>query len=298
MDRTTRTQANHDMANKDLMIISGGSRGIGHVLVQSCLGDMDVLNISRHATTVIGLSSRHSLHNLELDLQNVSGIECSLNAWFERNPGYQVKIFISNAAILNLGWLDKISPAEFNQAFQVNVQAPLTIANALFKGGRFCSAGARIAYVISSLARHEPGLSFAGAGLYSMTKAALSRMALVQSREFELRAPHIKVLRVHPGIVDTDMQQELRHDLELDPAFSVKTAGLPRYQEGDWDGRSPQKNMRTISAAFAAEFIWWAIRAPEVSSEEYDFYGTERFHAERASGPELVRHPIEELSPP
>jgi NADP-dependent 3-hydroxy acid dehydrogenase YdfG len=81
------------MADKDLMIISGGSRGIGQLLVQSCLRDMDVLNISRYSTTVMDLSSRHSLHNLELDLQNVSAIEGALNAWFERNLGYKVKLF-------------------------------------------------------------------------------------------------------------------------------------------------------------------------------------------------------------
>jgi NAD(P)-dependent dehydrogenase (short-subunit alcohol dehydrogenase family) len=271
----------HDMAGKDLTIISGGSRGIGRLLVESCLEDTDVLNIARRPAAVTA-SSRHSLHHLELDLQHVSEIERALNTWFERHAEYRIKTFISNAALLNLGWLDKISLAEFDQAFQVNVHAPLVITNNLFKAGRFSLQGARVAYIISSLARHEPALSFAGVGLYSMTKAALSRLGLIQAREFSLVAPHIKVLRIHPGIVDTDMQHELRHDRELDPTFAMKTAGLPPYQEGDWDGQAPQTRMRTISAAFSAEFILWAIRAPEVSAEEYDFYTAAKFHTDRA----------------
>lgn len=278
------------MVGKDLTIISGGSRGLGRLLVQACLEDTDVLNIARRPADAIR-SSRHSLHHLELDLQHVSEIERALGAWFERHAEYRVKTFLSNAAVLNLGWLDKISPAEFDQAFQVNVHAPLTITHSLFRAGRFSPQGARVAYIISSLARHEPALSFAGLGLYSMTKAALSKLGLVQAREFALAAPHIQVLRIHPGIVDTDMQRELRHDRELDPAFATKTAGLPPYQEGDWDERRPRENMRTISPAFSAEFILWALRTPEVSAEEYDFYAAEQFHAERRAAGRRVRSP-------
>ena len=118
--------------------------------------------------------------------------------------------------------------------------------------------------------------------MYSVTKAALARMALIQAREFELTAPFIKILRVHPGIVDTDIQRELRECPRMDPAFVAKTAGLPAYQEGEWVGRSPRDHMRTISAEFSAEFILWAARLPEVDPDEYDFYHADEFHAARA----------------
>jgi NAD(P)-dependent dehydrogenase (short-subunit alcohol dehydrogenase family) len=270
------------VAGNDLTIITGGSRGIGHHLVQSCLEDMDVLNISRQPATIDHGAARHDLHNLSLDLQDVERIAPALSTWFHQHPDYRVKLLISNAAILNLGWLDKVSPGEIRQAFDVNVLAPLAITTLVLEGRYFAQTGGRVVYVTSSLARPEPALSFAGLGLYSVTKAALSRLALIQRRELELTAPQIEVLRVHPGVVDTEIQDELRHNAALDPAFSEKTAGLPRYEEGDWDDKLPAEHMRTISSDFAAEFILWAAKRPKVSSEEYDFYKTLEFHAARS----------------
>jgi NAD(P)-dependent dehydrogenase (short-subunit alcohol dehydrogenase family) len=120
-------------------------------------------------------------------------------------------------------------------------------------------------------------------GLYSMTKAALGKLALIQRREFELTLPSVKVLRIHPGIVDTDMQTELRAARSIDPAFEVKTSLLPPYREGEWNDRSPAGNMRTISPEFAAEFIRWAAESSQVSAEEYDFYHCTQFHADRVT---------------
>ena len=63
------------MASLRLMIITGGSRGIGHFLVQMALREMDVLNISRQPAIVADDASRHQLHNLALDLEQVDLIE-------------------------------------------------------------------------------------------------------------------------------------------------------------------------------------------------------------------------------
>jgi NAD(P)-dependent dehydrogenase (short-subunit alcohol dehydrogenase family) len=267
------------MNRSSLTLITGGSRGIGLSLVQSFLQEGDVLNIARGPAKA---DSGHCLHNLHLDLQNVEQIESALGAWFEDHASYEVTTLIHNAAILNLGRLDKVSPIEVAQAFRVNVQAALAITSTIYRTGRFCPRKARVVYVVSSLGRPLAELSFAGLGLYSTTKAALSRLALIQSREFELIAPHIEILRIHPGIVDTEIQRQLRQEAGLDPAFAEKTAGLPPYQDGEWNGRSPQDNMRTISASLAADFILWAVKSPAVSSHEYDFYRAKEFHGARS----------------
>jgi NAD(P)-dependent dehydrogenase (short-subunit alcohol dehydrogenase family) len=273
------------MADRNLAIITGGSRGIGHVLVQSLLEDMDVLNISRGPAQAVAPSSGHVLHNLSMDLQDVDRIERVLGDWFGEHPEHRVPIVIHNAAILNLGWLHELSAAEVQQAFQVNVHAPLRITTSVLKLGRFSRTECRVAYVVSSLGRFESGLSFAGMGLYSVTKAALGRLALIQAREFEFTAPNVKVLRIHPGIVDTEMQDALRREPRLDPAFAKKTAALPPYREGDWDERSSEEHPRTVSPTFSAEFILWATRSPKVDSQgEYDFYRSTEFHAARRRG--------------
>ena len=127
-------------------------------------------------------------------------------------------------------------------------------------------------------------LSFAGMGLYSVTKAALSRLAMIQAREFELRAPHVRVLRVHPGIVDTDMQTSLRRDVNLESDIQEEDGGLPAYREADWVGRSPAEHPPTIPTRLAAEFVLWVARSGQLTSSEYDFYRTEEFHRARSEG--------------
>jgi NAD(P)-dependent dehydrogenase (short-subunit alcohol dehydrogenase family) len=272
-----------DAGGRALTLITGGSRGIGRHLVRIFLGETDVLNISRKPAEAAAGDTAHRLHNLPLDLGNTADIGPSLNAWFDTHPGYAVRLLIHNAATVNPGWLDQVSPEEIEHAFRVNVYAPLAVTTSLFRGGRFAESEVRVIYAVSSLARPLPELSYAGLGLYSVTKAALSRLALIQSREFALTAPQIKVLRVHPGIVDTDLQREIRADHRIDPAFADKTAGLPDYREGEWTGHAPKDRMRTVSAEFAAEFVAWTARTPQISSTEYDFYHTEQFHRAHAT---------------
>lgn len=274
------------MAAKRLTIITGGSRGVGHCLVHGCLGDGDVLNISRGPARAA--AAPHQLHNLSLDLGRPGDVEPALDAWLAAHPDHEVETLIHNAASLSLGWLTDVPSEDLATAFAVNVFSPLAITARVFRAGRFANRACRVVYMVSSLARHERALSFAGLGVYSATKAALSRLALVQRRELELAAPHIKVLRIHPGIVDTEIQRELRSHPTLDPAFAAKTAALPPYREGDWRERAPGEAMRTISAELAAEFVLWATRSPEPSSDEYDFYHAAPFHAARRNN-ELAR---------
>jgi NAD(P)-dependent dehydrogenase (short-subunit alcohol dehydrogenase family) len=202
-------------------------------------------------------------------------------AWLDEHPDHRITTLIHNAAVSPLGWLHQVTGDEVEQAFRVNVYAPLAITTSVLRAERFAMEGARVVYVTSSLARPVPELSFACLGLYSMTKAALSRMALIQGREFELAAPHVTVVRAHPGVVDTDLQRDLRRHPEMDPAFSIKTAGLPPYRDGEWLDRSPHEHMRTISPQFSAEFIEWVARSASAVSNEYDFYRAAEFHTAR-----------------
>lgn len=269
--------------NVPLVIITGGSRGIGDRLVQSFVRRVDVLNISRTPAQKTS-DSLGELYNLCLDLCEVECIEPRLRAWFDAHLQYAVVTLIHNAAVLNLGRLDVLKQESLENSFRVNVYAPLAITNAVANSKRFAQDGARVLYVVSSLGRLSEELSFSGIGLYSMTKSALGKLALVQQREFEQTMPLVKVLRIHPGIVDTDLQDELRSDSAIDPAFGVKTSLLPPYREGEWNGRSPAENMRTISPDFAAEFIAWAAESSQVFTEEYDFYHCTQFHQDRVNG--------------
>lgn len=263
-------------------MITGGSRGIGLELVRILLRECDVLNISRGSADISADPREHHLHQLSLDLEDSTAITDRLGEWLEAHDEYDVDTVLLNAATLGIGLLNELSADDVARAFRINVFAPLAITTALQRQDRTCRAGTRIAYIVSSLARPLPELSFAGLGMYSATKAAIDRIALVQQRECQLERPWIEVLRIHPGIVDTAIQSELRSDPGLDPAFTEKTLQLPQYQDDDWANAHPSTNMRTISPQFAAEYIHWVVRSPTHSIEQHDFYFADEFHESRA----------------
>jgi len=271
---------------KQLAVVTGGSKGIGERVVRSLLARTPVLNISRTPLDVAalpGAEHRHPLYNLCLDLADVSGATAKLELWLDGHPDHAVSLFISNAASLQLGWLQDLGLRECQGALAINAIAPIQLTGTIARLGRFNRGAARIVYVTSSLARNLPELSFAGMGLYSASKAALARLAAVQRREFALRSPQLTVTQVHPGIVDTAMQDTLRGSGALDPAFAAKTRGLPPYRAGDWDEVAPETSMRTISPEFAAQFILWVAQLEPARLEpEYDFYACGQFHRQPA----------------
>lgn len=263
-----------------LSIVTGGSKGIGKFLIQSLLYRGPVLNISR-TPAALNPSSEfpHKLYNLSLEFSDIKLLEACLKSWLSDHPEYSVSLFVSNAATLSLGWLGNLSLEDFEKTFAVNTYAPISISSILSILGKFDSDGARIIYVTSSLARNIELLSFAGIGLYSATKAALSRLATIQRREFFLQHPKITVTQIHPGIVATSMQNNLRNNDDIDPAFASKTASLPSYRDGDWEIENPVDKMRTISARFAADFIFWVSQLSDSElANEYDFYASTEFH--------------------
>ncbi|KVF36239.1 hypothetical protein WJ21_16610 [Burkholderia vietnamiensis] len=272
------------MQRTPLTIITGGSRGIGRELLRLLLERTDVLSLSRSQIDLATIEeSEHRLFQLKCDLTQVDRTIERLDQWLVGHSSHIVDTFISCAAILDLSWLSKTDtlPASFDRAFRINALAPIAISSHINRINRFRDDGSRVLYVTSSLARPLPALTFAGLGLYSATKSALERLAQVQAREFDLSSRKIKVVLAHPGIVDTDMQRELRTNELLDPAFAVKTAGLPAYQEGDWDRQAPDTAMRTISPRFSADFLRWIVeRDVELLEPYYDFYTASRFHGE------------------
>jgi hypothetical protein len=78
--------------------------------VQSLLGDMDGLRISRHvALDDDDPKRRTKLHNPSMELQAVDRIAPALGEWLEQAREYRVNLLIHNAATLNLGWLSEVS---------------------------------------------------------------------------------------------------------------------------------------------------------------------------------------------
>lgn len=267
---------------KHLAVVTGGSSGIGAALIQQLLLNGPVLNVSRRNLKINESSYPHPLHQLSVDLAEPERASGRLQSWLAAHPELTVNLFFSSAAQLNIDALRSVSVSDFERTFRINAWAPITLTEKCLHDKNFLSEGARFIFLTSSLARNDTALSFARLGLYSASKAALERLVQVQRREALLAGKCIASTVVHPGIVDSAMQETLRGDVACDPAFQEKTRLLPPYRPGDWEDVAPSDAPRTISAQQSAEFLTW-IAALERNQlrDYYDYYNCAEFHVQR-----------------
>ncbi|WP_321791543.1 SDR family oxidoreductase [Caballeronia sp. J97] len=191
-------------------ILTGHTRGLGAAIAQLLLEQgADVLAIAR--TRNGGLATRHTgkLHEVELDLADPVKLDewLSGEALSQFVSDAQRVLLVNNAGMLApVGDLANQAPAAIARAVSVNVAAPLMLAAAVVQAtGQ--TADTRIVHVSSGAARN----AYPGWSIYCATKAALDHHARAVALDGH-RA--LRICSVAPGVVDTDMQAEIR-DLDL-----------------------------------------------------------------------------------
>ncbi|MDR5833567.1 SDR family oxidoreductase [Caballeronia sp. LZ034LL] len=191
-------------------ILTGHTRGLGAAIAAQLLAqDIEVLGLSRTANA--GLAARHSgkLSQVELDLADLSALADWLagDTLIRFMDGAQQVLLVNNAGVLApVGGLAAQPPAQVARAVNVNVAAPLMLAAALAE----CAARAggqapdtRIVHVSSGAARN----AYPGWSIYCATKAALDQHARAVALD---GSPSLLIGSVAPGVIDTDMQAEIR----------------------------------------------------------------------------------------
>lgn len=179
-------------------IITGVSRGIGKALAEHFLSKNQ---------SVIGIGRTNSIQNpnfqfIELDLLDSSAIQ---NFQLPTIENEEI-ILINNAGII--GDIERISSMKadsIDEIMQVNVVAPIKLTR---KVSEFCGNSKQFTLVnISSGAGKRPIPSWAG---YCASKAAIdlfSQTFLLEEQELGTKT---RVYSVSPGVIDTDMQVQIR----------------------------------------------------------------------------------------
>lgn len=242
-------------------ILTGHSRGLGAAIASELLAaGIPLLALARHENTELAARYPGLIEQVCLDLADPA----ALAGWL---AGDVLERFISDAGeillINNAGMLGPVAPAgrqnadEIIRAVNLNVTGPLLLANAL--AGRH-DGGLRILHVSSGAARD----AYPGWSIYGATKAALDHHARAVAQD---RQPGLKICSLAPGVIDTDMQAEIRHASPeqfplLERFRALKQDGLlasPQevaaklvsYLLGDDYGQQPVADLRTLDSARA-----------------------------------------------
>jgi len=187
----------------DYYFITGTSRGIGKALTLELLKD--------DQNYVIGFSRTNSIKHERFDHIpfDLTNLELVKNYRFIKIIDAKSIILVNNSGMLgNIRHIGSIDNQSIIDVFQVNTIAPFIIMNNFIRD-YIDFEGKKLILNISSGAGRHPFESWSA---YCASKAALdmlSEVANVEQSEKTVKNP-VKVLSIAPGIVDTQMQTEIR----------------------------------------------------------------------------------------
>jgi NAD(P)-dependent dehydrogenase (short-subunit alcohol dehydrogenase family) len=164
-----------------------------------------VMGISRQTLHTPDLPAPTELTEIALDLSQADAIQQWLNS-------QALKQFLQGASqallINNAGQIAPIAPVGHQGANAIASAIALNVSSALILSDAFIAATEncrqrRILHVSSGAARS----AYPGWSVYCASKAALDHHARAVAAE---KHPNLRISSVAPGVIDTDMQAEIR----------------------------------------------------------------------------------------
>ncbi len=192
---------------KNVLIITGGSKGIGSGIISAYLANnYQVISISR---TINKNLSEKGVTQISFDLTKTKEITQQFQEIFNLLYGSEIATItlINNAGSLGqIGPLETLETAKILEAVNLNTLAPLLISAAFINLTKDWKAKKTIINISSGAAQK----SYFGWTVYCSTKAGLDMLTKTLAIEQLEVENGVKVLAVAPGVVDTDMQVEIR----------------------------------------------------------------------------------------
>ena len=204
----------------NLYIITGASRGLGLELAQQLLGaGNQLLCVSRNQNAGLAHAAQAAGATLEqwpLDLDHGLAAGSMLLQWLQK-PGF-AKRFSSATLINNAAALPAIAPLrhtggdDIARVMRVGLEAPLHLSAAFLQAtsGWTDADGnptqRKLLNISSGLGRR----AMASQALYCAVKAGIDHFTRCLALEEALVPNGAKVCALAPGVIDTDMQVQLR----------------------------------------------------------------------------------------
>lgn len=196
-----------------LYIITGASRGMGLVMAEQLLAiEHRLLCISRHQNPALAALAKQQCCTQEqwaLDLsESEHAAEC-LAIWLHSLDPQHLKsaTLINNAGVIpTIAPLSASDPAELTRALRVGLEAPMLLTAAFLKATEGWSVPRKVLNISSGLGRRP----MASQAAYCAAKAGMDHFTRCLALD-EARLPNgARVCSLAPGVIDTDMQEQLR----------------------------------------------------------------------------------------
>ncbi|MBL8349279.1 MAG: SDR family NAD(P)-dependent oxidoreductase [Burkholderiaceae bacterium] len=200
--------------SRHLYIVTGSSRGLGAALVAQLLQPGHVvLGMARRFNDALQAqadASGAALTQWPVDLAEPLMPAERLAAWlgeFDAAPPASATL-INNAGLVGLpAPLGEVPLAELSQALRAGLEAALLLTSGFLRAtGGWAATDRRVMNISSGLGRR----AMAGSAAYCAAKAGMDHFSRAVALEQAAQANGARIVSIAPGVIDTEMQAQLR----------------------------------------------------------------------------------------
>ena len=176
-------------ATGEVVVITGGARGIGAALAQA-------VNAAGGTAVVFDVTPpAEGVEYVEVDVADRSAVEAAVAGVLERHG--RIDGLVAGAAVQPRSTVLEMDAAEWTRTLQVNLDGVVWACQAVVPQMVKRQSGSVVVFT-SGLA----STGYAGASAYAASKAAL--VAFAKSLAVEVAPDRVRVNVVAPGVIDTD----------------------------------------------------------------------------------------------
>jgi NAD(P)-dependent dehydrogenase (short-subunit alcohol dehydrogenase family) len=171
-----------------------------------------LLCISRNANPDLATAAQKAgvpLTQWQHDLADSEGASERLRAWLQsQNPAdFASASLINNAGVIPpIGPLSQSRPADLAQALRVGLEAPMVLSASFLGATAQWTVPRKVLNISSGLGRY----AMASQAGYCAAKAGMDHFTRCMALDEALQPNGAKVCSLAPGVIDTDMQVQLR----------------------------------------------------------------------------------------
>jgi len=203
----------HPHMTQHLYILTGASRGMGLAMAQQLLqAGHSLLCISRKTNDNLdGLAQASNATLLQWSQDLADGVSASarLSAWLQTqtSSAWASVTLINNAGVIpRIGPMSQADAADLGHALRVGLEAPMQLTGAFLGATEHWPLPRKVLNISSGLGRK----AMASQAGYCAAKAGMDHFTRCLALEEALKPMGAKVCSLAPGVIDTDMQIQLR----------------------------------------------------------------------------------------
>lgn len=196
-----------------LYILTGGSRGMGLAMAHQILEQgHTLLTIARQSNPDLentAQAHRATLTQWQQDLANPEPVALQLLQWLSSQnfDGYRRVVLINNAGVIPpIAPLSHSNWQAISHALRVGLEAPMLLTSAFLQATESWDIPRYVLNVSSGLGRR----AIASQATYCAAKAGMDNFSLSVALDEASKPNGAKICSLAPGVIDTDMQMQLR----------------------------------------------------------------------------------------